>query len=100
VLTRHDPEFLLQVKFDIDCLSVNGNEAVMSGIVTASTAPLCPVGTPVVFRAIDNGEGGSDPDQMTGLYMPIDPGWGPWDCNNFPVQVLFDLEHGNIQVNP
>ena len=88
------------VKFDIDCLTVSGNTAVMSGVATESTFSLCPAGTPVVFRVVDNGEGGSDPDQMTGLYLPIDPGWNDWDCNNFPVQDMFDIEHGNIQVMP
>jgi len=88
------------VKFNIDCLAVSGNAAVMSGVATESTFSLCPAGTPVVFRAVDNGEGGSDPDQMTGLYLYLDPGWGPWDCNNFPEQELISIEQGNIQVKP
>lgn len=87
-----------KLKFDIECLTVNGNAAVMSGIITESTFALAPVGMPIVFRVIDNGEGGSDPDQMSGGYLPIDPGWDDWDCNNFPEQDMFDIEQGNIQV--
>ena len=100
VLIRSGNGSTKHLKFDIDCLSVDGNVATMSGTTTASTFELCPVGTPIVFRVVDNGQGGSDPDQFTGIYLPIDEGWGPWDCNNFPEQYLFNIESGNIKVNP
>ena len=99
VLIRSGNESNKHLKFDIDCLLVDGNVATMSGTTTSSTFELCPVGTPIVFRVVDNGQGGSDPDQFTGIYLPIDPGWDDWDCNNFPEQYMFDIEQGNIHVN-
>jgi len=100
VLTRSGNGSTKHLQFDIDCLLVEGNVATMSGTTTSSTFELCPVGTPIVFRVVDNGQGGSDPDQFTGIYLPIDEGWDDWDCNNFPEQYLFNMEQGNIHVNP
>jgi hypothetical protein len=89
------------LKYDIDCLTVNGNEAVMRGYVTESTFPLVPVGARVLVRAIDNGNGQSDPDHYTGVWYEGAPGWSDeWDCNNFPEQDLFMIELGNLVVNP
>jgi hypothetical protein len=63
------------MKANFDCLTINGNRAVMSGVVTDSN-----VGNYIGRRALlvveDNGEGLEDPDKLTwGLYQPAGPGW-------------------------
>lgn len=95
-----------KIQFDIDCMLVkDGNNATMSGTVTSSNVELFPVGTEVVFRVIDNGEGSSNPDQMTLLTMCENniqpPYWPYYDCNTLPdYWGLWNIEYGNIQVNP
>ena len=85
-----------QIKFDIDCLNVNGNMATMSGAVTSSNLEIWPAGTPVAFSVVDNGEGsGSDPDQMTLLQQSP-----AFDCYTWPGLPLNPITGGNIQVNP
>jgi len=94
VLTYNGAE--IQIKFNIDCLSVAANIATMSGNVTSSTLDTWPVGTPVAFRVADNGEGsGSNPDQITLLQQS--PGY---DCLTWPGLPFNDVESGNIQVKP
>ena len=54
-------------KVDIDCLAVNGNVAVVSGVVSTSNTPY--IGTGGWFAMEDNGEGGkAEPDRITGFY--------------------------------
>ena len=92
-----------QIKFNIDCLFiVNGNNATMSGVVTSSTVENWPVGTPVIFRVIDNGEGSSNPDQITLLTQcHNEPYWWFDDCTDLPdYWGLYDIESGNLKVNP
>jgi hypothetical protein len=86
----------IQIKFSIDCLNVAGNMATMSGAVTASNDEVWPVGTPVSFRVLDNGEGsGSDPDQITLLQQSFG-----YDCYTWPGLPLNPITAGNIQVKP
>jgi hypothetical protein len=85
----------IQTKFDINCMTVTGNTATLSGIVTSSTLENWPAGTPVAFTVVDNGEGGSNPDEMTLLQQS--PGY---DCTTWPGLWLIQIESGNIQVKP
>ena len=90
------------LQFDVTCLVVTGNAAVMEGYITASTFELIPVGARILVRVVDNGEGGSDPDQYTGVWYEGAEGWEDWwDCTNFPQQPLkVSIEQGNFVVLP
>jgi hypothetical protein len=92
-----------QIKFNIDCLYIkDGNNATMSGVITSSTVENWPAGTPVIFRVIDNGEGSSNPDQITLLTQCHNaPDWWFDDCSDLPdYWGLYDIESGNFKVNP
>ena len=91
----------VQVHFDVDCLNIDGNSAIMSGPVTKST--VWPEGIDVWYKVVDNGEGANAtaPDQMT--YLIGDVG----DCSHdftveeipdFGLMWLEDIIAGNIQV--
>ena len=92
----------VQIHFDIDCLNIDGNSAIMSGTVSKSN--VFPETFEVWFKVVDNGEGNnsSGPDQMTFLYGDepdlID------DCTvdyniDYPEEVpLNDVLSGNVQV--
>ena len=81
-----------RTKIDLDCLSVQGNEAWMSGFVTQSSDPSL-VGGYVVFRARDNGERRDDPpDRISPLFSAP-----PQECRSRP-PLPMDPVQGNIQV--
>jgi hypothetical protein len=99
-----DPEQREKIHFDIDCLTVDGNAALMSGIITRAD-PIIPnpsdpveVGEFIQFKVIDNGEGSdADPDLMSyfnhGFEVP--------SCDQEDVSyALFEINAGNIQVKP
>jgi hypothetical protein len=88
---------------DIYCLTVmpNGQDAIMSGIVTDVNLGPEPFFTPEVgdyiwFKVRDNGEGNNAPtDQFSDWWLfGSDP-----NCGNFGFS-LQDIENGNIQVKP
>ncbi len=59
---------------EIDCLSVHGDEAFLSGFITQDSLDESFVGVTIWFHVKDNGEGRSDPpDQMTLLYLFLEP---------------------------
>jgi len=65
-----------------DCLEVNGNRAVMSGVVTGSTLPSY-IGQRVLLVVEDNGEGVGQPspDRLTwGVYAQHARTWTPSDA--------------------
>ena len=85
---------------DIDCLTIVGTYAILSGIITQSNNPGAAVGDHVWFKVVDNGEGspsGNDlPDQMTDV-----AGVPPFiDCTFDLGLPLMDIEAGNIQIRP
>jgi hypothetical protein len=87
-----------QIKFDINCLSINGSTAIMAGKVTSVSGNTAfQVGWDCWFKVVDNGEGSNAaPDQIT--LLSGNP--GGLDCT---IQVignnpLNDIEGGNIQV--
>jgi len=85
------------LSFDIDCLNVNGNHAIMSGVTTRDNQFPENEGLLFWFEVTDNGEGNnSDPDQMSLYFQGTNP--ATYDCvNDFEVD-NYDIEGGNIQV--
>lgn len=83
--------------FDINCLSVDGNHAIMSGVTTRDNQFPENVGLLFWFEVFDNGEGNNaDPDQMSLYFQGSDP--LTYDCaNDFEVEI-YDVEGGNVQV--
>jgi len=83
----------------IDCMTIEDNQATISGFATHSDIEGYPPGSLFWFRVVDNGEGNnSDPDQFSDV-------WGVSEgrpcTDNLPwLYDMFDIEHGNIQVNP
>jgi hypothetical protein len=96
-------------KLDIDCLAVNGNQAVVSGVVTETNTPYVGVGG--WFAMEDNGEGGNaEPDRITGFwgilpYFLPTPGYcheAIQDIDAYLEPYTFgwkDVIRGNVQVN-
>lgn len=90
------------VNMDIDCLNfASPNMVVVSGTISNSNDPTL-VGLTGTFVAIDNGRGihsspgiNSFPDRLSLLVVP-------GNCNSPPDfrSVLFDIQHGSIQVRP
>jgi len=96
VLIRTDG--LLNLKFSIDCMIIDGNTATMSGYETKDKEPAY-IGGHIWFKVVDNGEGNnSNPDEMSLMY------WWPsyWpddvDCNSFDIDLINAIDSGNIQV--
>ena len=85
--------------FDIDCLNVvDGNHAIMTGVITRDNQFPENVGVLCWFEVFDNGEGNNaDPDQMSLFYSGTDP--ATYDCaNDFDVPI-YEIEGGNVQVS-
>jgi hypothetical protein len=87
----------------LTCLSVSGNVATMSGVVTEispSTPPFFVVGNYIQFQVIDNGEGakGTGPDliSLTNFYATgsANPG-----CTGTGTYANIPISHGNVQVH-
>ena len=87
---------VLKIKFDINCLSVSGNTATMSGTLTSVEGTTAfQTGWNCWFKVVDNGEGfNASPDQMTLLYGSPTLG----DCSNAYNLTLNPIDGGNIQV--
>ena len=87
---------ILEFKFDIDCLTLFDNTAVMMGIVRSSESHPSSVGNGFWFKVIDNGEGSSAVDQISFFYPNrSNPDW----CGiNFSFVPVFDIDGGDIQV--
>lgn len=50
---------------DVTCLSVDGNTGWVGGVIRETNAGIIVVGSTSWFYAIDNGEGGSEPDVVS-----------------------------------
>lgn len=79
------------IKFDIDCLTVDGNIASMAGVVTHHAQNPENEGLRCWFKVIDNGEGSSADDEISLFY------YSNVDCINISVPI-YSIEGGNIQV--
>lgn len=89
-----------QLKFNINCLSVAGNVATMSGTITQSNVPAVTVGTRCWFRVVDNGEGSNAPADQITLLATFPNAVNPPTCANNLLIALNLVEGGNIQVKP
>jgi hypothetical protein len=77
-----------KLKMDVDCLAIDGNVAVMSGVVSQFTYPVW-VGSGGWFVAEDNGEGtNAPPDRVTGVYSTDDYLPDPNYCH----EIMADFE--------
>jgi hypothetical protein len=76
----------------VTCLSVEGNQAWIGGVITHSTIP-GREGTARVFRVVDRGDG-EPPDQASVLIV----GDATVTCHTRPLIPVEDLEEGRIQV--
>ncbi len=85
----------LKVRFSIDCMTVSGNSAHLSGTVLSDDQNPERVGWKCHFRVVDNGEGNnSAPDQISLVFTG--PAYPP--CTVAVPLPLIDIEGGNIQV--
>jgi hypothetical protein len=85
----------------IDCMTIEGNQATMSGVVTHSDIPGYQPGRLFWFRVVDNGEGNnSAADQFSDVWG-LPEGYSLPCTESLPFNFdMFDIEHGNIQVKP
>ena len=82
---------------DVTCFVVDGNQAWFGGVVTRSSdETLVAVGSELVWRAIDNGEGtNATADQISAFAS------GPWTADRCVEKPLFgtrDWTNGNVQI--
>ena len=85
------------LSFDIDCLNVDGNHAIMSGVTTRDNQFPENEGLLFWFEVFDNGEGkNADPDQMSLYFQGTDP--VVYDCANDFFVDIYDIEGGNVQI--
>jgi len=86
------------IKFDIDCVTINGNTAILTGLVTSHRMNPDREGWFYWVKVVDNGEGSGDTaDQLTLFYQG---GGLNGDCSLDYAYPLNDIEGGNIQVKP
>jgi hypothetical protein len=86
----------------LDCLSVVGNVATMSGVVTDITPGLGDpflVGNFIVFQVIDNGEGSNAPPDLISLTFFFPAGSPNPGCTGFGIFATIPIEQGNVQVH-
>ena len=85
----------------IDCMTIVGNQATMSGVATHSDIEGYPPGSLFWFRVVDNGEGNnSDPDQFSDVWGVPEGYPCTESLESHPLYEIFDIEHGNVQVKP
>ncbi|MEJ2193432.1 MAG: hypothetical protein P8X73_01065 [Ignavibacteriaceae bacterium] len=85
----------------IECMTIDGNQATMSGVVTHSDIPGYQPGRLFWFRVVDNGEGNnSAADQFSDVWG-LPEGYSLPCTESLPFNFdMFEIEHGNIQVKP
>ncbi len=88
----------LKIRFDIDCIQVEGNTAYITGTITSHSENPELVGRDCYFSATDNGEGNNaSPDVMRPLNIS---GEGTdWDCSIRTISGYLEVLEGNIQVS-
>ena len=88
----------LKIRFDIDCIQVEGSTAYITGTITSHSESPELVGRVCYFSATDNGEGNNaNPDVM----RPLNIGGelSNWDCSIRTVSGYLEVLEGNIQVS-
>lgn len=81
----------------IDCLAVSGNIATVTGYISQSSNPDF-VGQYMIFRVIDNGEGGkaASPDLISLVFFRTS---APYDCTLNWSLAMNPIAKGNVQVH-
>ncbi|MBN1302263.1 MAG: hypothetical protein JW995_13690 [Melioribacteraceae bacterium] len=108
-LVKNSPDegLIQKIKFDVDCLSVNENVAILGGIITWGSdsvyGPEYWTGRRFQFKVTDNGEGkNAVPDEITHMINGTaedDPFGGfPYPCTVDTGWDLMPIVRGNIQV--
>lgn len=86
----------LALHLKINCLSIVGNTATVTGKISDSNNPAL-IGLDFYFKAADNGEGANaPPDEISLVFFFFGP--GPTCSTNLAVP-LIAIEGGNIQVH-
>lgn len=88
----------LNVKYDIDCLTIIGNRAIMTGSIKQWKDNPDAEGQLIIFEVVDNGEGNNAaPDQISLVSRGTDP--EVFDCAIDYNLGKYDIEGGNIQIH-
>ncbi len=86
-----------RLHFTVDCLSVAGNVATLSGTVTRTDTGTFPLGEPFWLQVADNGEGGNKPrDLVSPLFVMV--GGPVIPCTAPIVPAALPIDGGNVQV--
>jgi hypothetical protein len=85
-----------RIHIDIDCVTIDGNRAILSGIVTQSSDGTS-INDRVVIAVADNGEGINDPPDTMSVLL-IDDATACISCKSKMKLLLQDIDRGNIQV--
>jgi len=88
-----------KIKFDINCLSISGNTATMSGVITSFPDLPTAEGANCWFRVEDNGEGSNATADRITLLVAYTNGGGA-TCYQNAGAALIAIDGGNIQVKP
>jgi hypothetical protein len=80
----------------VDCVSVAGNNAWISGVVTHSNVPGFPAGSFAITRVADNGTSANDPPDAISFtfILPF-----AFSCQIRPPLPLFPLQGGEVKVD-
>lgn len=97
------PDMLLGMHGVLDCLVVDGNEAVVSGYVTHGKKGFGTEGQAWIWAVRDNGEGQAIDEWTDVLFAGFEP--VPGLCQQLSAEFLFGIntlgnEAGNVQVKP
>jgi hypothetical protein len=86
------------IHVDVNCLSVDGSQAWIGGVIKSGTSGGVDVtGQRALTRVVDNGESASDPpDQISLSFFPVDPAIS---CADRPDLVLLAMTDGQVTVN-
>ncbi len=96
--TLHNRDQDVFLKLDINCLTVVGNTASVSGVISRHSNPSF-IGRTGIFQVVDNGEGSGNPSDQMSLVFIFGAG-SPVDCNTGFILPQNTVEGGNVQVKP
>ncbi len=85
-----------KLHFTIDCLTVVGNVATISGAITHTDTDAFPDGSAIWLRVADNGEGKKSPRDLVSPLVAFIGGSVP--CTATVQDATIPIEGGNVQV--
>ena len=90
------------IHYELNCLRIIGNKAIVGGIVTRSTSPSFVVGRKAIFSVEDNGEGPNEGTDRVSFVLHATSDTMPGTCMTItpPAAATFDVEQGSVQVRP